>query len=47
MHIKFAESTLEEAVLDYLVPLGWQVAFGPKVATISQNFTFAWSGMTE
>ena len=29
---RFTESTLEEAVLDYLTSLGWQVAFGPEIA---------------
>jgi type I restriction enzyme, R subunit len=29
---RFTESTLEEAFLDYLASLGWQVAFGPDIA---------------
>lgn len=29
---RFTESTLEEAVLEYLSSLGWQVVFGPEIA---------------
>jgi len=29
----FTESTLEEAAFDYLASLGWQVLFGPEIAT--------------
>jgi type I restriction enzyme R subunit len=29
---KFTESILEEAVLEYLASLGWQVVFGPEIA---------------
>jgi type I restriction enzyme, R subunit len=30
--VNFTESTLEEAFLDYIASLGWQVAFGPDIA---------------
>ena len=32
MSAKFTESILEEAVLEHLASLGWQVLFGPEIA---------------
>lgn len=29
---QFTKSVLEEAVLEYLASLGWQIAFGPEIA---------------
>jgi len=34
---RFTESTLEEAMLEYLASLGWQVLFGPEIAPASQR----------
>ncbi len=31
MSQKFTESVLEEAILEYLASLGWQVLFGPEI----------------
>jgi type I restriction enzyme R subunit len=34
---RFAESVLEEAILDYLCSLKWQVHFGPEIALGGQD----------
>jgi hypothetical protein len=32
MMVKFTETILEEAILEYLASLSWQVLFGPEIA---------------